>query len=80
VAENGGAILAENASAILKGSTNINFLDNSAAGSGGAIHLNNHYDFNIFHNSNITFHQNSANRYGGAIYCDLTKSSENKLI
>ena len=79
MAENGGAILAENASAILKGSTNINFLDNSAAGSGGAIHLNNHYDFNIFHNSNITFHHNSANRYGGAIYCDLTKSSDNKL-
>ena len=79
MAENGGEILAENALATLKGSTHIIFKKNSAAGSGGAIHLSNHYDLNIFHDSNITFLHNNVNRYGGAIYCDLTKSTDNKL-
>ena len=79
MAENGGAVLGENVVATLKGSIHINFLDNSAIGSCGAIHLSNHYDLNIFHNSNITFHRNRANHYGGAIYCDMSKTSESKL-
>lgn len=56
------------------GSTKIKLLGNSAAGSGGAIYLSDHFTLNILHNSNITFHHNSA-CHGGAIYCDLTRST-----
>ena len=77
-AENGGAISAANALVTFADKSRTRFFKNSATGSGGAIHLSNRFTIN--HNSQVMFYQNTANRYGGAIYCDLTKSSESKII
>jgi len=79
-AENGGAISAVKSTLTFEEKSQLSLINNSAAGNGGAIHLSDDFTANILHNSNITFYQNTANSHGGAIYCDLTKSSENKII
>ncbi|XP_065895655.1 uncharacterized protein [Dysidea avara] len=79
-AENGGTISAVKSSITLAVQPQLWFFNNSARASGGAIHLSDHFFVNICNNSHITFYHNNANRRGGAIYCDLTKSAENKII
>ncbi|XP_065894207.1 metabotropic glutamate receptor-like protein P [Dysidea avara] len=78
-AENGGAISIVKSSVTFTGNSQTQFFSNSAAGNGGAMHLSDHFTVNISHISHNTFYHNTANRHGGAIYCDLTKSSNNKL-
>ena len=78
-AEIGGAISVVKSLVTFAENSQLCFFSNSAAGSGGAMHLSDHFTVNISHNSQITFYHNTANRRGGAIYCDLTKSVNNKL-
>ncbi|XP_065901763.1 uncharacterized protein [Dysidea avara] len=78
-AENGGAISVVKSLVTFAEKSRLAFFSNSAAKSGGAMHLSDHFTVNISHNSHIKFYHNTANRRGGAIYCDLTKSVNNKL-
>ncbi|XP_065895736.1 uncharacterized protein [Dysidea avara] len=78
-AENGGAISVAMSSVIFSNNSQAMFLSNSAAESGGVMHLSNRFKVNFCNNSNITFYHNNANHHGGAIYCDLTKSIENRI-
>ena len=78
-AENGGAISVVKSLVTFAEKSRLTFFSNSAARSGGAMHLSDHFGVNISHNSHIKFYHNTANRRGGAIYCDLTKSTNNKL-
>ena len=79
-AENGGTISAVKSSITFAEQPQLWFFNNLATASGGAIHLSDHFFVNICNNSHITFYHNNANSRGGAIYCDLTKSTENKII
>ncbi|XP_065895657.1 uncharacterized protein [Dysidea avara] len=78
-AENGGAISAVKSSVTFAEKSQLCLFSNSATGSGGAMHLSDHFFVNISHNSHVTFYHNTADRHGGAIYCDLTKSTKNKI-
>ena len=78
-AKNGGAISAVKSSITLAEKSQLYLLDNSATGNGGAMHLSDNFTVNISHNSHVTFYHNTADRHGGAIYCDLTKSTKNKI-
>ena len=78
-AENGGAISVVKSLVTFAERPQLWFFNNSASGSGGAMHLTDQFIVNISYNSHITFYNNTANRHGGAIYCDLTKSANNKL-
>jgi len=78
-AEKGGAISAIKSTITFAEKPQLSLISNSATENGGAIHLSDNFTANIFYNSNITFIQNTANSHGGAIYCDLTKTSENKI-
>ncbi|XP_065895117.1 uncharacterized protein [Dysidea avara] len=77
-AENGGAISVVKSSVTFVDSPQTEFFSNSAR-NGGAMHLSNHFTVSISHNAHNTFSYNTANHHGGAIYCDLTKSTENKI-
>jgi len=79
-AENGGAISVVKSSINLAGDADLKLFNNSVTGSGGAMHLSDHFSVNISHNSEIAFYNNTANQYGGAIYCDLMKGVENKFV
>ena len=79
-AENGGAISVVKSSIKFTGKSKLWLLKNSAAGSGGAMHLSDNFIADISYNSHITFNHNTANRHGGAIFCDLTKGTMNKII
>ena len=65
---NGGALCLEGAHAVIL--TNIDFLNNNAAGNGGACYFS---DVTGITSTNVSFSRNLAATSGGAVYMTLTK-------
>ncbi|XP_065894020.1 uncharacterized protein [Dysidea avara] len=77
-AENGGAISIQQSTITF--SEKLMFINNTARGNGGAIHLNSNSTAIFNNDSDINFFYNTANQYGGAIYTKLFPSDTSKLI
>ena len=55
-------------SSIIKRSSSVVFINNTALQNGGAIYLRDQSNFKLWEYSNVTFYYNSASGYGWAIY------------
>ena len=73
----GGSIFSKSSFINIEENSFVNFIDNAALQSGGAIYLSDHSKFSHSNNSSITFYLNTANDYGRDIYVIIKESSIN---
>ena len=71
----GGSIFIESSNVTIEENSFVEFINNTALQSGGAIYLSDHSHLAFLNATDVTFSYNSANDYGGTIYILLKNSS-----